>query len=1095
MYLIIFIFFLSCKTSAINIINYEKIPIKKEFKEFEINKNLNKQEIIKILNTNKNWLLKKKESEKKILFYKKSINNSYKVLKKIKKKIEAENKKKLIVNKNIDFFKLEQNISKLNKKLIKKNKKIQKQKNIKQKIKNSIINLSKKIPKSKKLFLKSLSKIKLLNTQTLKLSKIEYNLIYSKMDARRLKFYELKIEKILAKNKQKIASLKIKFYKKYYENINSRLDKFKKILNFRKKEGILITVNNLKKLIDKKSPKYINKQIKFNLKLYNIINLQKNRIKNIKKKEKKIYKNILNIQQSISIIKEQAYWLNKSNILEKLLKTYLYNLPKIPENKQINNEIINKRIDRLKYQNILNNIRNQKIFNKNYNLKKLKNNFNIYKILINNCKKLLNLLIINHDNEILELTKLKITANKLKNLSINFKETIHRYMFWVADTNPVDFNFIIKIMQDLTHLLSLNIFTQLNGAIKIILTTQETLLYFFFSIIILIFNLKTRFHYYKFLFKVSSFIGKVTKDRFYITIQIFFWSIFSSLSIPILWFSVGYGLQNSWKFPIAVAIGYGVKETAPILWIFIISEKFALPNSLFISHFGWIKNNVRKAMRYHRLSIFVIVPLIILLITFEYYNNRQFSPTLGRFCFILLCIYLSLIMHNLKKVGVPLYLNKHGSGENIISHFLWLLLIIAPILSIISTLSGYFSTSQKLLIRLETSAAIWFLLLIIYHIVLRWMFIQKRKIAFERAKQKRAGIIAERTQKNNKNFNKRNFLNFKENTINLDIISARSIGLIRSIITMIALILLILIWSELHSAFSFLENIKLWNVNVTVDYVETVQSITLASLLIAIFIFIFTTQLIRNFPALLELAVLQHLDLTPGTGYAIITITKYIIAIIGSLFAFSMLGIEWSKLQWLIAAMGVGLGFGLQEIFTNIISGLMILFEKPIRIGDTVTIRELTGSVTKINTRATTITDWDRKEIIVPNKSFITEQFINWSLSDTITRIILIIPAPSDIETNKISKILIKSAKKVKIILKKPNPEVYLINVEQGIQIFELRLYVSEIRYRMPAKHEVNKNILNSFLNKKIKLPFPPIQTRIEILNKEFFKNLKRKNF
>ncbi len=107
--------------------------------------------------------------------------------------------------------------------------------------------------------------------------------------------------------------------------------------------------------------------------------------------------------------------------------------------------------------------------------------------------------------------------------------------------------------------------------------------------------------------------------------------------------------------------------------------------------------------------------------------------------------------------------------------------------------------------------------------------------------------------------------------------------------------------------------------------------------------------------------------------------------LVGGLVGFSMIGIEWSKLQWLVAALGVGLGFGLQEIFANFISGLIILFEKPIRIGDTVTIRDLTGSVTRINTRATTISDWDRKEIIVPNKAFITEQFINWSLSDSVT--------------------------------------------------------------------------------------------------------------
>ncbi|MFP3441391.1 mechanosensitive ion channel, partial [Pantoea sp. SIMBA_133] len=93
---------------------------------------------------------------------------------------------------------------------------------------------------------------------------------------------------------------------------------------------------------------------------------------------------------------------------------------------------------------------------------------------------------------------------------------------------------------------------------------------------------------------------------------------------------------------------------------------------------------------------------------------------------------------------------------------------------------------------------------------------------------------------------------------------------------------------------------------------------------------------------------------SPGTGYAITTLTKYLLLVIGGLLGFSLIGIEWSKLQWLVTGLGVGLGFGLQEIFANFISGLIILFEKLIRIGDTVTIRDLTGSITRINTRATT---------------------------------------------------------------------------------------------------------------------------------------------
>ena len=178
---------------------------------------------------------------------------------------------------------------------------------------------------------------------------------------------------------------------------------------------------------------------------------------------------------------------------------------------------------------------------------------------------------------------------------------------------------------------------------------------------------------------------------------------------------------------------------------------------------------------------------------------------------------------------------------------------------------------------------------------------------------------------------------------------------------------------------------------------------------------------------------MQHLDLTPGTGYAITTITKYLLMLIGGLVGFSMIGIEWSKLQWLVAALGVGLGFGLQEIFANFISGLIILFEKPIRIGDTVTIRDLTGSVTKINTRATTISDWDRKEIIVPNKAFITEQFINWSLSDSVTRVVLTIPAPADANSEEVTEILLTAARRCSLVIDNPAPEVFLVDLQQGI--------------------------------------------------------------
>ena len=89
------------------------------------------------------------------------------------------------------------------------------------------------------------------------------------------------------------------------------------------------------------------------------------------------------------------------------------------------------------------------------------------------------------------------------------------------------------------------------------------------------------------------------------------------------------------------------------------------------------------------------------------------------------------------------------------------------------------------------------------------------------------------------------------------------------------------------------------------------------------------------------------------------------------------------------------------------------------------TIRDLTGSITKINTRATTISDWDRKEIIVPNKAFITEQFINWSLSDSVTRVVLTVPAPSDANSEEVTQILYTAAERCTLVLDNPAPEVF----------------------------------------------------------------------
>ena len=215
------------------------------------------------------------------------------------------------------------------------------------------------------------------------------------------------------------------------------------------------------------------------------------------------------------------------------------------------------------------------------------------------------------------------------------------------------------------------------------------------------------------------------------------------------------------------------------------------------------------------------------------------------------------------------------------------------------------------------------------------------------------------------------------------------------------------IWEHLFPALGLFQDIQFWAYEATVDGVQKTVPITLGNILMAVVILIFTMVAVKNLPGLLEVILLSKLDLDLGTRYAYSTVCRYAITTLGIIVSLHTIGLRWSNLQWLIAALGVGLGFGLQEIVANFISGLIVLFERPFRIGDTVTIGGITGTVNRIQIRATTIMDWDRKELIVPNKEFITGQLVNWSLSDQILRVIVPVGIAYDSDTDLAEKLIV----------------------------------------------------------------------------------------
>jgi potassium efflux system protein len=238
-----------------------------------------------------------------------------------------------------------------------------------------------------------------------------------------------------------------------------------------------------------------------------------------------------------------------------------------------------------------------------------------------------------------------------------------------------------------------------------------------------------------------------------------------------------------------------------------------------------------------------------------------------------------------------------------------------------------------------------------------------------------------------------------------------------------------------------------------------VKNVTMGSLLFAAIAFAVAWVLIRNLPGLLEVLVLSRLQMRQGASYAITTILNYAITAVGAMTIFGSLGVSWDKLQWLAAALSVGLGFGLLEIFGNFVSGLIILFERPVRIGDTVTIGAYSGSVSKIRIRATTITDFDRKEVIIPNKAFVTERLINWSLTDTITRVVIRLGVAYGSDLDKVREILLKAAHEHPKVMHDPEPTVFFTTFGASTLDHELRLYVRELRDRSYTVDELNRTI------------------------------------
>ena len=238
----------------------------------------------------------------------------------------------------------------------------------------------------------------------------------------------------------------------------------------------------------------------------------------------------------------------------------------------------------------------------------------------------------------------------------------------------------------------------------------------------------------------------------------------------------------------------------------------------------------------------------------------------------------------------------------------------------------------------------------------------------------------------------------------------------------------------------------------------------------SILVFLFISAQIKNWLIIRTTKKGVHVS----NWRAVITLSYYAVLAIGLFSILQSSGLDLSIFTVLTGAIGIGIGFGMQTIFSNFISGIIILLERPIKLGDRIEVGEVSGNVKSISVRATTIVTNDNVSIIVPNSDFISKQVINWTHSDNSVRIRTSVSVSYDSDPKLVQKLLLQVADDEPGVLKSPAPHVRLTDFGESGLNFSLLVWTQDYSDRSGAlKSLLNFKILHLFRENKVSMPFP----------------------
>lgn len=588
---------------------------------------------------------------------------------------------------------------------------------------------------------------------------------------------------------------------------------------------------------------------------------------------------------------------------------------------------------------------------------------------------------------------------------------------------------------------------------------------------------------------IAQQVGVYWADRFTLTLTAM--GCVVMLALPWPWVLAGLGAMLG-AAPeagdVTRAVGEGLRAAGLVDLLIRFGMRMLRPGGVASVHFRWREQGtavVRRALR--RVHAVQVVGVFVL-VAVMHDGDEAYRDSVGR-------LALAVVLGALGWFAWRVLQLPGGAFDEAIRRTTWRWLVRLrlvwyplavglPVVVAVLALAGYVDTAWVLLSKIRLTLRVVVAGLLGHALLLRWQWLAQAKLAVQRAMETREADQAAGQAVGSDAGGDARPTSLDLPRIDLSQVNEQTRRLIRAGVTLASLLALSMVWDDLLPALRFLENIRLWPPGFTHAAAVAdagpdaaldpgLAGLTLGAVLWAGFVALLTWVAAVNVPGLLEISLLNRLGLDAGLRYAVTTLVRYAIITVGILWVSQHLGIAWDRVQWLVAALGVGLGFGLQEIFANFVSGIIILFERPVRIGDVVTLNNVTGTVSRMRIRATTVTDWDNKEIIIPNKAFVTDQLINWSLSDSVTRVIVPVGVAYETEPAKVVSLLLKVAADNDRVLATPAPVAIMTGFGDSTLNFELRVFTAELSNRLVLAHELFMAIEAACRDAGISIAFP----------------------